>query len=172
MFSQTTGPNNEPDHVRIRSIVSQVRTETAAEICVSVAGDLPLGLKVHAGDRDATLKRLMKQSGAVIVRTARECAFPLAMANHAEKLRDAIVQKLSAIAQKPLSPRQVKKILSISPAERLRWSKDGRLRQSGTAQILRGSTIRLSTYPPQEIERLLSKPEIITAWRQVDCEQP
>lgn len=146
--------------------------ETGVELIVNVANALPLGLKVHAGERDATLKRLMKQSGAVIVRTARQCWFPPTLANHAEKLRGDIIRKLAAIAQKPLGPHQVEKILIISPAERLRWSKDGRLCQSGTAQILRGTKIQLSTYPPQETERLLSNPEIIAVWRQADCEQP
>ena len=145
--------------------------ETGVELIVNVAVALPLGLKVHAGERDSTLKRLMKQSRAVIVRTARQCSFSPAMANHAEKLRDLVLAKLSTIAQKPLSPRQVERLLSIRPAERLRWSKDGRLRQSGTAQILRGSKIRLCTYPPQEIKRLLANPEIIAAWRQADCAQ-
>ena len=77
--------------------------ETGVELIVNVADALPLGLKVHAGERDATLKRLMKQSG--------------------------------------------------------------------TAQIQRGSKIQLCTYPPQEIERLLANPEIIAAWRQGDFEQ-
>lgn len=172
MNYKTSIRHDDQDHAPIRDAVRLTRVETGVELIVNVADALPLGLKVHAGERDATLKRLMKQSGTVIVRTARQCSFSPAMANHAEKLRDVILRKLAAIAQKPLSPRKVEKILSISPAERLRWSKDGRLRQSGTAQILRGSKIRLCTYPPQEIERLLSNPEIIAVWRQADCEQP
>ena len=171
MNSKTRHCHDGQDHARIRNAVRLTRMETGIELIVNVADALPLGLKVHAGERDATLKRLMKQSGAAIVRTARQCSFSPAMANHAEKLRDAILRKLAAIAQKPLSPRKVEKILSISPAERLRWSKNGRLRQSGTAQILRGSKIRLCTYPPQEIERLSVNPEIIAAWRQADCAQ-
>ena len=171
MNFKTSTSHDGRDHARICNSVRLTHVETGVELIVNVANALPLGLKVHAGERDATLKRLMKQSGAVIVRTARQCSFPPAMASHAETLRNVMLQKLGAIAQKPLSPRQVGRLLSISPAERLRWSKDGRLRQSGAAQILRGAKIRLCTYPPQEIERLLANPEIIAAWRQGDFEQ-
>ena len=149
MNFKTSTSHDGRDHARICNSVRLTHVETGVELIVNVADALPLGLKVHAGERDATLKRLMKQSGAVTVRTARHYSFPSAMANHAEKLRNVIVQKLAAIAQKPLSPRQVERLLSISPAERLRWSKDGRLLQSGAAQILRGAKIRLCTYPPQ-----------------------
>jgi hypothetical protein len=56
-------------------------------------------------------------------------------------LDDALVRIDKAIGQfrnQPMTPRMVEEVLSITEQERSRWSKDGRLRRSGTASFKRG----------------------------------
>ncbi len=153
---------------RIQSAVRLIRTDEAFEIHVPLDQMLPLGLHAHSGERDSLLRRLAKQAAGTMARNGQHCIFTLNQRHEADKLLERLHSELERIARKPISQRHVERLLEISANERLRWSKDGRLRRSGTAQILRGAKIMLYTYPPSEVERLLSTPEIITAWREAD----
>ena len=84
-------------------------------------------------------------------------------------LVDELRDRLRRIASKPLSLKQIEKLLSLTPAERNRWSKDGRLQISGTSKIRRGDNlISLATYNVDAVERLLENPAIVEAWRRSD----
>jgi hypothetical protein len=138
------------------------------ELHIDLDTDLPLGLMVHRGERDAMLSRVMRRSGATILRRGRQCRFVAHERSEACALVHEIHQNLLMLTHKPISQYHVEKLLAITPAERLRWSKDGRLKRSGTANITRGAKITLYTYPPQIIEQLMRTPAIIAAWRQSD----
>lgn len=153
---------------RIQRAIRMVRTDNALEVRVSLDRPLPLGLRIHSGERDSLLRRLMKRSDGTVLRHGRLCVFTHDQRHKAAKLLATLHFRLERIAHKPISQRQVERLLDISANERLRWSKDGRLRRSGTAQILRGAKIMLYTYPPREVERLLGAPEIIASWRDAD----
>jgi len=76
--------------------------------------------------------------------------------------------RLDRIAWRPLTSRLVEEALGISTSERSRWTKDGRLKRSGTDLIRRGQPVGLSTYAVTEIAKLMNEPETIQAWRAAD----
>lgn len=76
---------------------------------------------------------------------------------------------LTAPAMRPLTPRLVRKALPISNQERLRWTKDGRLPQSGSVSIRRAQPISVPTYAVHVIEALLAHPNIMDRWRLDDA---
>lgn len=76
---------------------------------------------------------------------------------------------LENLAVRPFSLHQVENILGISNRERLRWSKDGRLRCCGQGSISRGKRIHILTYSVEAIALLKDKPQIIDIWRKVDA---
>jgi hypothetical protein len=79
-----------------------------------------------------------------------------------------IDQRLERIASRPLNARVVERTLGITPRERSRWTKDGRLARAGTNLIRRGQLVALSTYSVGEIARLMNEPSKIRAWREAD----
>ncbi|WP_231726403.1 MULTISPECIES: hypothetical protein, partial [unclassified Blastomonas] len=130
---------------------------------------MPLGLRVHRGERDAAIRMLMARSNGTFVKSRKSCVFDPNSRQAAEYLVDAIRKRLFRIACKPVSQRQVEDILGITSRERIRWAKDGRLARSGTARIKRGTTeITIWTYPCDAIEYLAATPAEIGRWRQED----
>jgi hypothetical protein len=85
-------------------------------------------------------------------------------------LLSAIDEALDAFRQERLYPKVVEEILEITPRERRRWTKDGRLPKSGTGSFRRGQqSIHFALHPPQEIARLSNNPGIIVAWLKADA---
>lgn len=82
-----------------------------------------------------------------------------------------IVLELTAIARRPLTPRLLMDVLPISSSERLRWTKDGRLSQSGNVLIKRGQLVSVPTYDVAFVEALLAAPDRISAWRNFDLQE-
>jgi hypothetical protein len=139
------------------------------EVRVILNDDIPLGLAIHTGERDKTLRRTMKKAGGTVVRHGRICAFDTQSIQLAKNLQKHLWADLGRIARKPINQRNVERLLAITSAERIRWTKDGRLPVSGTSQIQRGQKIVLWTYPPGRIERLMARPELIAGWRTEDA---
>jgi hypothetical protein len=83
-------------------------------------------------------------------------------------LASRIDAKLDRIRDEKVTIKMVEEILRLTPLERQRWTKDGRLPAAGNAYIQRGQTIRLWTYSPDVIARLLKHPDIIEGWRKAD----
>jgi hypothetical protein len=81
---------------------------------------------------------------------------------------EALASELAMIADRPFSPRLLLAALSITNRERLRWSKDGRLRTSGSATIRRGQLIKIPTYDVALVAALIADPSIIAGWRNDD----
>jgi hypothetical protein len=69
----------------------------------------------------------------------------------------------------PLTPRLVLSALPISPQERLRWTKDGRLPRSGAVMMLRAHPVSVATYAVETISALVENPSIIALWREQDA---
>lgn len=82
---------------------------------------------------------------------------------------DRIVLDLAALAKCPLTPRNVLSVLPITNKERMRWTKDGRLPQSGSVQIKRGQIVSIPTYDVGLIESLIGDLERIADWRRMDA---
>ena len=105
-----------------------------------------------------------------MVEPGRTCLFPPHAGAEAGKTANDLRNRLLGIARRPVSQRHVERILGIMPGERNRWSKDGRLTRSGTAQIRKGTNlISLSTYATDAIETLSETPATIRAWREADA---
>lgn len=79
------------------------------------------------------------------------------------------VSVLEAAASQVLTPRLVQEILGITPSERARWAKDGRLPQSGSSFIKSSQLVSIPSYAPAVIADLLDRPEIIAEWRASDA---
>ncbi len=72
----------------------------------------------------------------------------------------------------PVLPGEVEDILSISPRERLKWTKDGRLRSAGTRTVkLRGraKAVTFHVFDPRHIEDLLDR-DLPAIWREEDAQ--
>ena len=154
-----------------RCVTCRRRPHGSVEVTVAIEGDAPLGLHAHAGERDAALQRLMRRTTGKIARRSRAVLFPEGDEESAKQLVRSVNEVLTKIAHKPISQRRVESLLDITSAERRRWSKDGRLKPSGSARIRRGSLISLPTYSPVMIEQLLKSPAILADWRAFDASQ-
>ncbi|BCM17423.1 hypothetical protein MJ8_11890 [Mesorhizobium sp. J8] len=92
---------------------------------------------------------------------------------------DADVESAAAIVSKamrdiedlPVIPREAEDILTISPGERHRWLKDGRLQSAGTRTVkLRGRARKITfhVFNPRHIEDVLDR-DLVTVWREEDA---
>lgn len=78
-------------------------------------------------------------------------------------------QRLGQLEDEPLTGKKVEKILSISSAERRRWSKDGRLPNAGRTSFSQGrQRVSLFVYSPVVIRSLATQPDQIAEWRRCD----
>ena len=78
-------------------------------------------------------------------------------------------QRLEQLQQQPLTAKMVEGILSITAAERRRWSKDRRSPTAGHAFFSQGKKqVGLFLYSPQIIRELAAHPELIGGWRNAD----
>ncbi len=146
--------------------------EGGVEVRLVLPDPLPIGLEVHAGERSALLRRLMNNAGGRADLRLDRCVFPVEALAAAAELAGALQRGLERIAAKPIGQKHVERILGISAAERLRWSKDGRLPRSGAAFIRPSrALVSLSTYAPATIEALLAAPEVIAGWRARDVSE-
>lgn len=67
-------------------------------------------------------------------------------------------------------PGVVDEVLGISPRERVRWIKDGRLPISGSGSFRRGQQeIRFPLHPLKRIAEIARQPELIANWRSLDA---
>jgi hypothetical protein len=76
---------------------------------------------------------------------------------------------LDAIATRALTPKEICKALEISNQERLRWTKDGRLKTSGTLTFAAGRRVTVPTYSAHWVADLLKNNRMIDGWRKQDA---
>jgi hypothetical protein len=158
-----------PDRPRVDRCVTLRRDDKSCTVSIDFDVCMPLGLRVHRGERDAAIRMLMKRSAGTFVKSSLSCVFDPDSRQAAEELIDDIRERLFQIAHKPVSQRHVEDILGITSRERIRWGKDGRLPLSGTSRIRKGAAeISLWTYPCDAIEHLAANPAEIRRWREED----
>jgi hypothetical protein len=154
---------------RIAALITAHQGDTFIDLQLDFGPAAPVGLVVHRGYRGGLVKRVMTRTEAIVIEKGRLYRFAADQAKTVTAIRQALIASLAKLAQKPISQRHVERLLAISSAERLRWSKAGWLPVSGSAMISRGSSrITLATYPPVAMEDLMACPEVIESWRQAD----
>jgi hypothetical protein len=90
---------------------------------------------------------------------------------HARRVVAEVDKVLDGFARGGLTPRMVEQVLGITARERLRWTKDGRLPQSGSGSFRRGpNVIHFPLHPAHKIASLAVDPSIVAAWREADRE--
>lgn len=86
------------------------------------------------------------------------------------KLLAAVDAEIVAFQAERIHPKELDEILTITPHERRRWTKDGRLPTSGHTSFRNGKkSVFLVLYPPAPIRALADRPEQIEAWRRTDA---
>ena len=149
-------------------------SRVASERIVGFVPDIEL--TCGSSQRSVQAIRLVKtifRQGVDCVVTSSEGGISIACPEASEtdilQLCSAAARRLARLQQEPLTAKMVEKMLSITSAERRRWSKDGRLSTAGRAFFSNGKNqITLFMYPPDTIRRLLDQPNQIAEWRQRD----
>ncbi|MCL8384251.1 MULTISPECIES: hypothetical protein [Xanthobacter] len=78
--------------------------------------------------------------------------------------------RIGEILFAPLTPKAVDRALGITPRERIRWYKDGRLPTCGREKTDHGDrTIQFPMFPFANIASIQANPEIISGWRVQDA---
>jgi hypothetical protein len=109
----------------------------------------------------------------IVMQRSASVAITCPEASEAEILQICAVaeQKLSRLRQESLTAKMVEEILSITGAERRRWTKDGRIPNTGRASFSQGNKqVSLFLYAPDVIRALARDPEQIAEWRRDDGE--
>lgn len=87
-----------------------------------------------------------------------------------EAIACSVEKQINALSSRPFTPRQVRRILGITNQERLFWTRDGRLQQTGTIlNNQRGQKFRVPVYCAERIGWLSQNPDMIEAWRDEDA---
>jgi hypothetical protein len=118
-----------------------------------------------------TLRRL----GPVVDQPER-CAVrvtvsPYAAARRVNDILTSLLSQITRILQQPCTPKMVNELLRIQTKERLRWTRDGRLKHFGRLGARNGNGGACRTYAADDIVELIKRPEIIEQWRRFDSEQ-
>lgn len=82
-----------------------------------------------------------------------------------------VTRILEGIAACPVLPSEVEDILGISPRERHKWMKAGRLQSAGTRTVKmrgRAKAVTFHVFTPQHIEDVLDR-DLPTVWREEDA---
>lgn len=79
-------------------------------------------------------------------------------------------REVTRIVQRPCTPKHVVELLSITTHERLRWTKDGRLKVGARISLRRHNGGVCPTYSVHGIVELLRHPETIEQWRRLDAD--
>lgn len=114
----------------------------------------------------ATRQCVSVEAGRVVLRMPEgaEAEFEAASAIVAEVLAES--------GARPVLPSEAEDILTISPRERQKWTKDGRLKSAGTRTVkLRGraKAVTFSVFDPRHIEDVLDR-DLATVWREEDAQ--
>lgn len=79
---------------------------------------------------------------------------------------------IHGLLHEPLYPRVVEEMLGITASERIRWTKNGRLKTSGQGAFRRGQReIYFRRYSFKQMLIILRNIEIVHAWREEDMMQ-
>jgi hypothetical protein len=130
-----------------------------------------VGLRCRKSLFEARIKLELGRAG-IPASTDRECVVTPAGSEFIAGTRKAIAKidrYIDQFLDQPLTPRMVEDVLGITKQERSRWSKDGRLKRSGTASFKRGQVVQFYTHSVEFISALARHPSIIAVWRAEDA---
>jgi hypothetical protein len=133
-----------------------------------------LGLRLREKEVRLMIKSKLKRLGPVLMGTDPRSLAMTPLEGSEDGIKDVlskIDQNLEAMANRPLTHRLVEQVLDITEHERRRWTKDGRLPQSGYATFRKGREIFIALYSVKKISQLLATPEVIAAWREADSKK-
>jgi hypothetical protein len=163
---------NAPSMARVRTKLLEYLAVTESDgntsVRLSVAIDAHVGLRCRKAVFYQRMRTEFGRHGISINSDSDGEMLVAAPAGIEGGLDDALVRIDKAIGQfrnQPMTPRMVEEVLSITKQERSRWSKDGRLRRSGTASFKRGQAIQIYTHSPEVVAALADDPTIIASWR-------
>lgn len=110
-------------------------------------------------------KRLVVEDGRILLR------IPEGQDNRFATAVGIVSKVLGGIDALPVLPGEVENILAIAPRERLKWTKDGRLRSAGTRTVkLRGraGAVTFHVFDPRYVEDILDR-DLPAIWREEDA---
>lgn len=153
---------------RIAGLIQQRRCGALIQLSFSVCFEELLGLKLRQAEAGKAVRRALAGLNSEWVDDPPAVHFKVLPEVEVSDRHRVIVIALANIACRPFTPRLVRQALNISNVERIRWTKDGRLSQSGATYIRRGQIVAVRTYRVEDIEPLAERPERIEAWRSRD----
>ncbi|MFT8851018.1 hypothetical protein [Acetobacter orientalis] len=74
---------------------------------------------------------------------------------------EKLITTAEEICTRPFTPATVQDALGISSRERIRWTRDGKLRPIGTKMIRDRGCFSLTLYSAEDVARLLMSPGIM-----------
>lgn len=110
-------------------------------------------------------KRLTIEDGRIVL------AMPAGEDDRLAHASRIVADVLERAEDLPVLPSEVEDILTITPRERLKWTKDGRLQSAGTRTVKlrgRGKAVTFHVFDPRGIEDLLDR-DLPTLWREEDA---
>lgn len=156
--------------------VTTVGSVTGLSITFRPSSELTLGSNRREKALRRRVAKLIRNSRPLLLSVDDEqiCAtFGPDAEDELPALLSALDASIEAFKQERLSPKVVEEILQITPRERLRWTKDGRLPRSGAAAFGVGQrSIHFALHPVAQIAALSENPEIIAACRRADRRVP
>ena len=148
--------------VKREGTVVTFRFEPQADLTVGSHQRFKQSIRVVKAQLKRVADQIQTQGGCVTAKFLN--ADVVAISN----LVSEIDARLGQLRNEKIPIKMLEEVLGVTPQERQRWTKDGRLPAKGNAYIQRGQTIRLWTYSPDVVARLLKYPEIIDGWRKAD----
>jgi hypothetical protein len=117
--------------------------------------------------------RLRLPSGArkALTVKAGELTLHLPQGPEADAWIAAASNALEGVEDRPILPREIEDILTITSIERHRWLKDGRLPSAGTKTVKlkgRARKITFHVFDPRIVEDLLDR-DVVAEWREQDA---
>jgi hypothetical protein len=164
--SYSIGSHNGRTKDSIRQAINLVVSDDHILLSLGECLDRHLGLSVRRGQAVRLINTILRPFGDMEWPTPNHAALRWTPSPaQSRALLDSLATKLTTLATKPLTPKELMSVMPMTNAERMRWTKDGRLPKSGAAMIKRGQQIPVSSYSVNGIEKLLLTPDIMSKWR-------
>ena len=160
-------------HAKPKYLEVTVARDGRLAVTLGPAVDANVGLRCRKQIFEKRVVLEMRRSG---VQSSNDSTGNLKKVDHSGMDNDKVISAIERIdrfidrfSNQPLTPRMVEEVLGISSKECRRWSKDGRLRRSGTASFKRGQAIQIYTHSVETVAALANDPSIIASWRAHDA---
>jgi hypothetical protein len=154
----------------IRATIDIIDDEQGLRVGLARCFQAHLGLRLRITEFQTCIRRVTAKDTVRWHDAAQELTLSAGGAVSAEDVAWKLATRFAEIAWRPLTPRLLLAALNITTHERLRWTKDGRLRLSGSIQVRQGGVVfSVPTYPISLAEELNASPDILCTWREQDA---